>query len=196
MIEQRLKYPIQRARTVARPIMLGVAWLVVAMGCSGGIAHAPRNDRITLAPRQKERPAPTAPVTDGGADALAAAMRRSLTIAGERSFGEILVRLDTLRNQSHASHREFETLLERLAEHLSRAGAAGRVPMRFVVTPDEPVDYEMGGAVYLVTSAGFDQWELYLNLRPADGRRMIWSADGPVRMLRQPRGGVDPIYVK
>lgn len=175
--------------------MLGVAWLVGAMGCNGGIAQAPHVDRLTFAPR-KEPPAPAPPVTDDGADALAGSMRRSLTIAGERTFGEILVRVDTLRNQSHASHREFERLLDRLAEHLSRAGAAGRVPMRFVVTPDEPVDYEMGGAVYLVTSAGFDQWELYLNLRPPGGRRTIWSADGPVRMLRQPRGGVDPIYVK
>ncbi len=176
--------------------MLGVAWLVGAMGYNGGIAQAPHVDRLIFAPRKEPPAPPPPPVTDDGADALAGSMRRSLTIAGERTFGEILVRIDTLRNQSHASHREFERLLERLAEHLSGAGAAGRVPMRFVVTPDEPVDYEMGGAVYLVTSAGFDQWELYLNLRPPGGRRTIWSADGPVRMLRQPRGGVDRIYVK
>ena len=175
--------------------MLGVSWLAVAMGCNGGIAQAPRSDRIALAPSQ-ERRTPTTPVTDDGAVALAGAMRRSLSNAGARHFGEILVRLDTLRNQSHASNNEFETLLVRLADHLTRAGVAGGVPMRFVVTPDEPVDYEMGGAVYLVTSAGFDQWELYLNLRTAGGRGAIWNADGPVRMLRQPRAGVDRIYVK
>ncbi len=192
MIEQRPTWANQSVRTVVSPIMLGVTWLVVAMGCNGGIAQAPRGDRIALAPRQVQ----PAPVTDDGAIALAGAMRRSLSNAGERHFGEILVRVDTLRNQSHASNREFATLLERLAGHLSRAGAAGRVPMRFVVTPAEPVDYEMGGAVYLVTSAGFDQWELYLNLRAAGGRWTIWTADGPVRMLRQPRGGVDRIFVK
>ena len=175
--------------------MLGVSWLVVAMGCNGGIAQAPRSDRIALAPRQVQ-PTPATPVTDDGADALVRMMRRSLSNAGERHFGEILVRVDTLRNQSHASNNEFETLLERLADHLTRAGAAGVVPMRFVVRPDELVDYEMGGAVYLVTSAGFDQWELYMNLRTAGGRGAIWNADGPVRMLRQPRAGVDRIYVK
>ncbi len=195
MIVQCSLCPGERIRGAARPIMLGVAWLAIAMGCSVGIAQGPRSDRGALAP-ERERPAPTGPVAGDGADVLARAMRRSLTIAGERPFGEILVRVDTLRNQSHASTREFETLLERLAGHLSRAGSAGGVPMRFVVTPAEPVDYEVGGAVYLVTSAGFEQWELYLNLRAAGGRWTIWTADGPVRMLRQPRGGVDRIFVK
>ncbi len=195
MIVQRSASPGDLIRGAVRPIMWVVAWLAVAMGCTVGVAQGPRSDRSAQAP-EREQPAPTGSVTDEGADALARAMRRSLTIAGERPFGEILVRVDTLRNQSHASTREFATLLERLAGHLSRAGSAGRVPMRFVVTPAEPVDYEMGGAVYLVTSAGFDQWELYLNLRAVGGRWTIWTADGPVHMLRQPRGGVDRIFVK
>ena len=195
MIGRWTARPPERVRTAVRHIMLGVSWLAVSMGCSGGIAQAPRGDVSVFAP-DRDRPVSTPPVTGDGALALTRAMRRSLSIAGERPFGEILVRVDTLRNQSHASTGEFEKLLERLAGHLSRAGSAGRVPMRFVVTPDEPVDYEIGGAAYLLTSAGFDQWELYLNLRAVGGRWTIWSADGPVRMLRQPRGGVDRIYVK
>lgn len=187
--------PRERVRTAVSPIMLGVSWLAVAMGCSGGMAQAPRSDVSAFAPA-RDQPVSSTPVAGEGARALTRAMRRSLLIAGERPFGEILVRVDTLRNQSHASTGEFETLLERLAGHLSRAGAAGGVPMRFVVTPDEPVDYEIGGAAYLLTSAGFDQWELYLNLRAAGGRWTIWSADGPVRMLRQPRGGVDRIDLR
>ncbi len=115
-------------------------------------------------------------------------MRRALSRAGEQTFGEILVRIDTLRNQSHASTGEFMAMLDRLAAVLSRAGALGGAPMRFVVSPGELVDYELGGAVYLLTAAGFDQWELYPTLRVPDGGATLWSADGPVRMLRQPRG--------
>ena len=101
-------------------------------------------------------------------------MRRTLSRAGERPFGEILVRVDTLRNQSHASTGEFEAMLERVVTALSRAGSSGGVPMRFVVRPGEPVDYEMGGAAYLMTAGGFDQWELYLSLRVPDGGATLW----------------------
>ena len=175
--------------------MLGVSWLPVRWAGRGGREEAPGSGVSALAPARDRRVWATPGAGEGGR-ALTRAMRRGLWSGGERPCGEILVRVDTLRNQSHASTGEFETLLERLAGHLSRAGAAGGVPMRFVVTPDEPVDYEIGGAAYLLTSAGFDQWELYLNLRAAGGRWTIWSADGPVRMLRQPRGGVDRIDLR
>jgi len=123
-------------------------------------------------------------------------MRDSLAMSGERPWGEVLVSVEGLRNQSHASTGEFEMLLERLAATLSRAGSTGGVPMRFMLRPGEPVDYELRGTAYLMTAVGFDQWELYLNLRAAGRQWTIWSADGPVVMLRQPRGGVDRLYLK
>jgi hypothetical protein len=123
-------------------------------------------------------------------------MRASLAMSGEKPWGEVLVSVEGLRNQSHASTGEFEKLLERLATTLSRAGSTGRVPLKFTLRPQEPVDYELSGTAYLMTAAGFDHWELYLNLRAAGREWTIWSADGPVLILRQPRGGVDRIYLK
>ncbi len=170
--------------------MLGVVVSGWAAGCGEAGAQSTRTRDLALTP-ETNRPAPLSGSRPGDGDAaysMTLSMRRALSRAGEPSFGEILIRVDMLRNQSHASTGEFRAMLERLAATLSRAGAWGGDPMRFVVRPGEPVDYELGGAVYLMTAGGFDQWELYPTLRIPDGGATLWSADGPVRMLRQPRG--------
>ncbi len=167
--------------------MLGVVVSGWAAGCGQAGAQSTRTGDFALAP-DTGRPAPSGARPGDAAYSMTLSMRRALSRAGEQTFGEILVRVDTLRNQSHASTGEFRAMLERLAGALSRAGASGGAPMRFVVRPGEPVDYELGGAVYLMTAGGFDQWELYPTLRIPDGGATLWSADGPVRMLRQLRG--------
>ncbi len=169
--------------------MLGVVVSGWAAGCGEAGAQSTRTRDFALAP-ETSRPAPSGARPGDGdvAYSMTLSMRRALSRAGEPTFGEILIRVDMLRNQSHASTGEFRAMLERLAAALSRAGASGGTPMRFVVRPGEPVDYELGGAVYLMTAGGFDQWELYLTLRIPDGGATLWSADGAVRMLRQPRG--------
>jgi len=169
--------------------MLGVVVAGWAAGCGEAGAQSTRTHQFAVTPATN-RPA-TGSARPGDGDAaygMTLSMRRALSRAGEQMFGEILVRVDMLHNQSHASSGEFGAMLERLAAALSRAGASGGAPMRFVVRPGEPVDYELGGAVYLLTAGGFDQWELYPTLRIPDGGATLWSADGPVRMLRQPRG--------
>ncbi len=176
--------------------MLGVVVSGWTAGCGEAGAQATRTRDFALTP-QISRPASLSGSRPGVGDAaygMTLSMRRALSRAGEQTFGEILIRVDMLRNQSHASTGEFGAMLERLAAALSRAGASGGAPMRIVVRPGEPVDYEMGGAVYLMTAGGFDQWELYPTLRIPDGGATLWSADGAVRMLRQARGA-DELFI-
>ncbi len=167
--------------------MLGVVVSGWAAGCGQAGAQSTRTGDFARAP-DNSRPATSGARPGDAAYSMTLSMRRALSRAGEQAFGEILIRVDMLRNQSHASTGEFRAMLERLAAALSGAGAWGGAPMRFVVRPGEPVDYELGGAVYLMTAGGFDQWELYPTLRIPDGGATLWSADGAVRMLRQPRG--------
>ena len=177
--------------------MLGVMTLVGTLGCQGNGAQSSRKISPAVAHDQRSRASSSRRGADGdGAFGLLRDMRSSLAMAGEKPWGQVLVSVEGLRNQSHASTGEFERLLERLAATLSRAGSTGGVPIKFMLQPGEPVDYELSGTAYLMTAAGFDQWELYLNLRAAGREWTIWSADGPVVMLRQPRGGVDRIYQK
>lgn len=176
-----------RARAVvALVLVLGAAGLA---GCTGGPAVARPPAALTAqSPPPQKRAQPEAAT---GADTLVRSMRRSLALAGERPLGEALVSLDGLSNHSHASPGEFAAFKTRLAAALSRAGAAGAVPIRFVTAAGEPVDYELAGTAYLVTAQGFDQWELYLSLRPPGESWEIWRADGPVHTLRQPRGEIE-----
>ena len=151
-----------------------------AFGCAGCA-------QTMLAPVTPARPPTSA--GEPGADRLVADMRRSIDLTGEQAWGEILVSLDRLRNHSHASAGEFASMRRRLAEVLTGAGRSGRVPMRFVSRADEPVDYELSGTAYLMTSQGFDLWELYLSLHASGQSWTVWNADNAVRMLRQPRAG-------
>ncbi len=151
-----------------------------------------------------------APV-DPGAAALASAITQSLTkssrgsaklaaaAAGERDA--VVVSLAELRNQSHVSCSEFNAFRERLAELLSQAGRKDNV--RFISSEsseearahaagdgaDVDVDYQLHGAAYLVTRAGFDWWELYLSLTPADRAWNIWRSPSRIYVLRHPQPG-------
>ena len=189
MIAMLLANPTQCTRRTLIRIMLGVVVAGWAAGCGEAGAQSTRSRDFALTPHTG-RPAPSG-VRPGAGDAaysMIHSMRRALSQAGEQTFAEILVRVGMLRNQSHATTGEFRAMLERLAAALSRAGVSGGTPMRFVVRLGEPADYELGGAAYLMTAGGFDQWELYLTLRIPDGGATLWRADGAVRMLRQPRG--------
>ena len=61
--------------------------------------------------------------------------------------------------------------------------------MIFTTDVDQPVHYQLLGTAYLVTAEGFDQWELFLRLSPAEDAWTIWQPAVPVRVLRQPRPG-------
>ena len=113
-------------------------------------------------------------------------MRQGVVTAGGPRR-EVLVCLQGIHNHSHAAASEFEQMRHRLADALSRAGAHDLLPMRFVADPDGPCDFELTGTAYLVTASGFDQWEIYLDLRPAEGAWSLWRPEGALRLLRQPR---------
>ena len=182
-------------------LMLGLATAVVTLGgCSGGFdqaAFAP--NAISLQPshapppppREAEPvsapPEPVQPQTDPGADAIVSQMAKSIRPRHVDAEPETRISLSRLYNQSHASGREFEVLRNRLARVLNLSGRGHG--MWFEVQPHASIDYELHGAVYLVTVAGRDQWELHLSLRPARGSWTVWRADGPLRMFRQFQGG-------
>jgi hypothetical protein len=98
---------------------------------------------------------------------------------------DVRISVAGLRNQSHATPREFAQLQSRLAGLLGVAAAGSGV--RFELMPDAAPDYRLDGAAYLATRGGFDVWELYLRLSPVDRRGIIWRWDDPVHVLRQPR---------
>ncbi len=128
-------------------------------------------------------------VASPGADRMAVSIRRSLSLSGAETWGEVLISLDGIRNHSHASREEFAAVLAQMANLLNTTNVRGGIPLRFVAGTQESTDYELVGAAYLMTAQGFDLWELYVTMRPAGETWMIWSADGPVRLRRQPRPG-------
>ena len=128
-------------------------------------------------------------VASPGADRMAVSIQRSLFLSGAETWGEVLISLDGIRNHSHASRKEFAAVLAQMADLLNTTNVHGGTPLRFVAGTQESTDYELVGVAYLMTAQGFDLWELYLTMRPAGETWMIWSADGPVRMWRQPRPG-------
>ena len=126
---------------------------------------------------------------DPGAVALFDSIRAGVEAVDPRRPGRLIrVDLGELRNQSHCSAQEFAGLRQRLAELLNNA-AGPDSHIRFVAVAEDPVDYELRGAAYLITARGFDQWELFLALRSAGEPWPVWRADRPVRILRRPRPG-------
>lgn len=190
-------------------LILGLATVVVSLGgCTGDFnkaAFAPNaislqptpapstltaDDEVPAPPEAEPVSVPAEPVpplTDPGADAIVGQMAKSIRPRHGDAERETRISLSRLSNQSHASSREFEALRNRLARVLNLSGRGSGI--WFEVPPHASVDYELHGAVYLVTVAGRDQWELHLSLRPADGSWTVWRADGPLRMFRQLRGG-------
>lgn len=99
------------------------------------------------------------------------------------------VRITGIRNQSHATDREFSALRQRLASALSPPGADHG--LTFIVDGD--ATYELVGSAYLISQGGFDQWEMFLALQPVDRAWTIWQRERPIRMLRHPRPGVGEV---
>ncbi len=190
-------------------LILGLATAVVTLGgCSGELDQAafapnaislqPRHappaltaDDEAPAPREAEPvlvpPEPVQPQTDPGADGIVGQMAKSIRPRNGDAEPQIRISLSRLYNQSHACSREFDALRYRLARVLNLSGRGHG--MWFAVQPHASMDYELHGAVYLVTVAGRDQWELHLSLRPAGGSWTVWRADAPLRMFRQFQGG-------
>lgn len=182
-------------------LIVGLAAAVVTLGGCGGdfdqAAFAP--NAISLQPTYSPPPAPrevelvsgppdlVQPQTAPGADAIVGQMAKSIRSRTGDAEPQTRISLSRLYNQSHASGREFEVLRNRLARVLNLSGRSHG--MWFEVQPSASSDYELHGAVYLVTVAGRDQWELHLSLRPAGGSWTVWRADGPLRMFRQLQSG-------
>ncbi len=182
-------------------LIVGLAAAVVTLGgCSGDFdqaAFAP--NAISLqptyspspAPREAEPvsapPEPVQPQTDPGADVIVGQIAKSIRPRNVDAEPRTRISLSRLYNQSHASGREFEALRNRLARVLNLSGRS--YGMWFEVQPSASIDYELHGAVYLVTVAGRDQWELHLSLRPTGASWTVWRADAPLRMFRQFQGG-------
>jgi len=97
----------------------------------------------------------------------------------------IVIRIDPIRNLSRARSDEFAAFLDRFATLLSDTGRSSG--LMFSSRPDVDATYELAGTAYLLSADGFDWWELFLHVRPADERLMIWRSEHPIRVLRHPR---------
>ena len=165
----------------------GLLALVAGLARCGSVpAAATLESGRGLAPTAARPAGPDAAV-DPGAARLLEKVAQALETAGRGAGGLTSIRLGPLRNQSHAGAAELEGLTARLAGLLNRAGRDHAI--RFFTDPSEAVDYELRGTVYLITAQGFDQWELYLSLRPAGEGWSLWRTEGPVRLLRLPAAG-------
>jgi hypothetical protein len=142
-------------------------------------------EAVDIQPRRP--PAPTEP----GALALVASMTAGMPGRAVDEQGITRIGLHYLRNQSRADAEEFDRFTARLADLLSAAGS--HLSTAFTTSLDEPVQYELLGTAYLITADGFDQWELFLRLSPAEESWTIWQTDAPVRVIRHARPGAPQI---
>ena len=157
-------------------------------GSQSNELHAQQAD--DQASPEADRDRPHLPRVDPGARVLVDRMLQTDTDRPRGPDGWTWISLESLRNLSHAGSDEFAHFKSRLAKLLSRAGRDDR--LRFVAVRDDqhPLHRHLGGTAYVVTAAGFDQWELYLTLMPADESWTLWRSDGPVRVLRsKPQSG-------
>ena len=198
-------HTILRGFSRPKPMILGYALAFLLCGCASTGVQSPKliPPRAAIAP-QGEHPAVAAAKTELGADAAEALppiehpppltpdpgaealLNDLLACMEDRRVGAdgfTLVSLTRLRNHSRAAASEFIAFRLRLAEVLTRRGAD--LGVRFS-TNGEPADYRIDGTAYLVTADGFDQWELFLRLSPADESWTIWEHDVPVRVIRHP----------
>lgn len=135
------------------------------------------------APEPEPKPAPKP--LDPGALQLVASLNSAVATKRSSSDEHVTISVANLRNHSRCRSDEFQSLLERLAEELSRAGEQANVA--FIADADSSADYHLHGTAYLVTSDGFDLWEVYLTLQPAASSWTLWTAPDAVHILRQPR---------
>ena len=150
-----------------------------------------------VAPPAVDRPA-IPPPPDLGAVAIVEGLLAALP--GERAISPaspLNISVNGISNQSHAQPREFDAFLGRFATLLNRAGDEHGLsfhltpprPMDDPTSPAPAIDYRLVGSAYLITAEGFDQWELFLRLTPADASWSLWQSGTPIRVLRHPRPG-------
>lgn len=147
---------------------------------SGAVTESPEQ-AIARAPRPTPPPAPI----DPGAEKVVEHLVRVLKASTQREIEAITIGVSRLRNQSRCSDEEFQAMLQRLAAQFTHAGKRHNITFTSDMTAQ--IAYELRGAAYLVTAEGFDLWETFLALTPADSTWTLWTAPGPVNILRQMR---------
>jgi hypothetical protein len=128
--------------------------------------------------------APLDPV-DPGAALIIGAIDSGLAQRATNDRGVTVVSMNGVRNLSRTDAAEFERFIDRFAGLLTRAGAEAHLEF----TRDAAVEahYRMQGTAYLTTAAGFDQWEMFLSIAPAERDFTVWDARSAVRVLRNAR---------
>jgi hypothetical protein len=165
-------------------------------------AQNPRTPTST-APAATPAPAATAPAANANrvgrtaepvAEVLVPAMLNSIQDRRVGDDGYTRVSVEQVRNQSRTSREEFDAFSVRLAEILTQASRDPKV----IFMPGDAGDfqYRVQGTAYLVTFEGFDLWELYLSLSPVDRNLTLWSASGPVYVMRLQQAGQPQMVVK
>jgi len=149
-----------------------------APGDSEADAHA-ASESATSAPIMTEIAVPPPPPIDPGADALAAQILSA--VQSHAATIEVMLPVD----RSRGGGAEMTELQARLSEALDRAA---RGALRFTPSSEDPARARMAGAAYMVVASGFDQWELYFEVRTLSGA-LLWTNGHPIRMLRSPRPG-------
>jgi hypothetical protein len=165
-------------------------------------AQNPRTPTST-APTATPAPAATAPAANANrvgrtaepvAEVLVQAMLKSIQDRRVNDDGYTRISVEQVRNQSRTSRDEFDAFSMRLSEILTQASNDPKVI--FVPRADGEVQYHLQGTAYLVTFEGFDLWELYLSLSRVDRNLTLWSASGPVYVMRLPQAGRPQMVVK
>lgn len=129
---------------------------------------------------------------DAGSERLVLDIIEAIGEPASPTSGVVIVVRD-FRNQSRTPGDEMAVLRERIHRLLAAAGEPRG--LRITLDPSAECDYTLGGTVYLVNRDGFDQWEIYFALRPAEANWTIWRNDDPVRMMRQQRAAGDALMV-
>jgi hypothetical protein len=149
------------------------------------------------APSEASQVATSTPLrrtTEPVAEVLVQAMLNSIQDRRVSDDGYTRISVEQVRNQSRTSRDEFDAFSMRLSEILTQASNDPKVI--FVPRADGEFQYHLQGTAYLVTFEGFDLWELYLSLSPVDRNLTLWSASGPVYVMRLPQAGRPQMVVK
>jgi hypothetical protein len=148
-----------------------------------GVAEAmPHLDKVPPQPR------------DPGADQFVAALLTGLGPRQHDENGATRICVSKLRNQSRAQQSEFAAFQERFAEVLTRSSSESNVTFCTGSDAHSLIHYELLGTAYLITTDGFDVWELFIMVTPADKSWMVWQPTGPVRVLRHPRPNQQQVF--
>jgi hypothetical protein len=124
---------------------------------------------------------------DLNAKALVQSMLARLPDRDSDSDGMTRIGVGQIRNQSRSRSGEFAEFRQRLARLFTQAAGDSRV--QFTADANARNHYELQGAAYLITRDGFDVWELFLSVSPAEDSYSLWQADSAVYVLRQARPG-------